>query len=209
MEEQNQNELIKALIKAKQKFEPIVKDKNNSHYNAKYASLDSVLASVQPALCSEGLAIIQTIEMQEGKLILLTELIHESGQSRSSLYPLPDNADSAKFASALTRGRRYTVCALLSVSADEDTDNSGSSTPSNGTHMISASYGGVQPKQPKPSDQVSRIKKEMSRLNLTRDEVLELIATHRLPDVKDMTLDEGDALVQLMEASAKIKKESS
>jgi hypothetical protein len=112
-------ELIKALIKARAEFPSIQKDKINPHFKVSYASLDSVLDAVTPVLCKHGLAIVQV--MEKGS-ILKTHLFHESGEFLTSEYELPDIQDSQKKGAALTYARRYTVCALLSITADEDDD---------------------------------------------------------------------------------------
>lgn len=121
-------ELVKALIKAKADFNPIQKDGTNPHFKKKYATLDAVLAAVTPALGQHGLVIIQTTELCESKTVLRTHLYHESGESITSNYPLPEISDSQKFGAALTYARRYAVCAILSVTADEDDDAEGAAT---------------------------------------------------------------------------------
>ncbi|MBD2536336.1 ERF family protein [Nostoc flagelliforme FACHB-838] len=121
-------ELIKALIKAKSEFNPIQKDGTNPHYKRKYATLDAVLDAVTPGLSKHGLVIIQTTEIFESKTVLRTHIFHESGESITSTYPLPEIADSQKFGAALTYARRYAVCAILSVTADEDNDAEGATT---------------------------------------------------------------------------------
>ncbi|MEH1817790.1 MAG: ERF family protein [Nostoc sp.] len=122
-------ELIKALIKAKAEFNPIQKDGTNPHYKRKYATLDAVLDAVTPGLSKHGLVIIQTTEIFEGQTTLQTHLYHESGERITSTYPLPEISDSQKFGAALTYARRYTVSAILSVTADEDNDAEGVATP--------------------------------------------------------------------------------
>lgn len=111
--------LIQALIKARAEFPSIQKDRVNLHFKVSYASLDSVLDAVTPALCKHGLAIVQV--MEKGN-ILKTHLFHESGEVLTSEYELPDIQDSQKKGAALTYARRYSVCALLSITADEDDD---------------------------------------------------------------------------------------
>ena len=113
-------ELIKALIKARAEFPSIQKDKVNPHFKTSYASLDSVLDAVTPALCKHGLLIVHV--MEKGNNILKTHLFHESGEVLTSEYELPDIQDSQKKGAALTYARRYSVCALLSITADEDDD---------------------------------------------------------------------------------------
>ena len=111
--------LIQALIKARAEFPSIQKDKVNPHFKVSYASLDSVLDAVTPVLCKHGLAIVQL--MEKGN-ILKTHLFHESGEVLTSEYELPDIQDNQKKGAALTYARRYSVCALLSITADEDDD---------------------------------------------------------------------------------------
>ncbi|NJL22803.1 MAG: hypothetical protein HC895_21435 [Leptolyngbyaceae cyanobacterium SM1_3_5] len=116
------NELISALIKARSEFAPIRKDKTNSYLQTKYATLDAVLEAVEPALRKHGLTIVQTIEVNNGQTSLKTALYHESGQSISGNYPLPQTDEPQKLGIAITYGRRYSLCGILSVTADDDDD---------------------------------------------------------------------------------------
>lgn len=131
-------ELIKALIKAKAEFQPIEKDKFNPHFKTKYASLDSVLDAVTPALCKYGLVIVQPLQSR----VLHTHLYHESGEVMTSMFELPDISDIQKIGSALTYARRYSVCALLGITADEDNDGNagkGSDKPASNTKSANQS----------------------------------------------------------------------
>jgi hypothetical protein len=134
--------LIQALIKARAEFPSIQKDKVNPHFKVSYASLDSVLDAVTPALCKHGLAIVQL--MEKGN-ILKTHLFHESGEVLTSEYELPDIQENQKKGAALTYARRYSVCALLSITADEDDDgnatkdeqkNNSKTKPSNNNNSL-------------------------------------------------------------------------
>ncbi len=119
---QAMQELIKALIKAKSEFSNIQKDRVNPHFKHKYATLDAVLDAVTPALGKHGLAVVQTTALESNKTVLQTHLYHESGECITSIYPLPEIGDSQKFGAALTYARRYALCAILCVTADEDDD---------------------------------------------------------------------------------------
>jgi len=136
------NELISALIKARSEFQPIRKDKVNSSHQNKYATLDAVLEAVEPALQKHGLAIVQTTEINDGQIVLKTTLYHVSGQSISGHYPLPQTDDSQRLGAAITYGRRYAVCGILSVTADEDDDGNAASA-SNSKPAVSNSRGTI------------------------------------------------------------------
>jgi hypothetical protein len=125
------NELIPALIKARSEFQPIHKDKVNSYLNNQYATLDAVLAAVEPALRKYGLTIVQMTEVIGEQSALKTSLYHESGQSISGNYPLPQTNEPQKLGAAITYGRRYALCAILSVTADEDDDGNTTSKSGN------------------------------------------------------------------------------
>jgi hypothetical protein len=136
--------LITALIKARSQFKPIKKDRKNPYFNSKYADLDSVLAATEPALIANGLVISQTTGLIEGVPVLITTLWHESGEFIRGEYPLPTKPDPSvigaliesgqikgdaaikddpqKMGSAITYARRYALCAILSVTADDDND---------------------------------------------------------------------------------------
>jgi ERF superfamily len=120
--------LVKALIKAKKEFGPISKDRVNPHFKSRYATLDAILAVVEPGLHANGLVVVQVLSKEDGAT-LVTHLIHESGQQLTSSYPLPDITDPQKFGAAITYARRYALCAILSVTADEDDDGNAASQP--------------------------------------------------------------------------------
>lgn len=128
--ESDPKELIAALVKAKQAFMPIEKDKVNPQFKSRYSTLDSVLASVEPALHANGLVLVQRIEIEEQGTVLVTELWHTSGQRLSSRHPIIDQSTPQKMGISMTYARRYSVCAILSVTADEDTDGNTSSSSS-------------------------------------------------------------------------------
>lgn len=122
--------LLGALIKARAEFKPIEKDGFNPHFRKKYATLDSILDAVTPSLCSNNLAVTQTISIEAEVPRLITTLWHVSGESLATEYPLRQSEDPQKFAGALTYARRYSISALLSITADQDDDGTTASKPS-------------------------------------------------------------------------------
>ncbi len=202
-------ELIKALIKAKAEFNPIQKDGTNPHYKRKYATLDAVLDAVTPALGKYGLVIIQTTEIFEGKTVLRTHVFHESGESIISTYPLPEIGDSQKFGAALTYARRYAVCAILSVTADEDNDAEGAThqkpeQPHNNIRprKDNQHYRVQPPKQAVTAPSISpkdlRVKEVRTLLNYPLDLVKEWLHSRNVTSPSELDFLQVDELVKTM-----------
>lgn len=103
--------------------------KSGGSYSFKYATLDAVIEAVRAPLSAAGLAFIQTLGADgSGKYRLATTLVHASGQWISSETPLlVEEKTSQGFGSALTYMRRYALCAMLGVAADEDDDGGAAS----------------------------------------------------------------------------------
>jgi hypothetical protein len=115
--------LLKALIKAKQGFKPIIKSKFNPYFKSKYADLDTILEAVESSLLENDLIIIQTVDTDEKGEYLKTTLYHSSGESLvSPRYNLGSYNDPQKQGGAITYARRYQLCALLSIVAEDDND---------------------------------------------------------------------------------------
>jgi hypothetical protein len=111
--------LIKALIQCD--FPPIVKSRTNPHYKSKYADLETINDVIKPVLRQNGLCIVQyTALTDNNRTSLCTTLYHESGECLESWWLLPDVTDPQKIGSALTYYRRYAICAMLNLSAEDD-----------------------------------------------------------------------------------------
>lgn len=131
--------LSQALVKFQSQLKPVNKDSENPFFKSHYADLSSILQSVMPLLSANGLALVQPMKVQDGHTILITKLIHESGESIESEMILPPHADPQKYGSLISYYKRYQLQALLGVSTkDEDDDaNYVSSLVSNNTQRAS------------------------------------------------------------------------
>ena len=111
----------KKLLKAKQEFLLISKDGKNPHFKSEYATINSMLDAVEPALISHGLLLIQPSEngYQYSKIIDV-----DSGEvvEQSSLK-LPDSDNPQKIKSGVTYYRRTTLENLLSLQTVDDDGN--------------------------------------------------------------------------------------
>lgn len=120
--------IFKAIIQAQSEFTPAVKDATNPHFRSKYANFDSIVDTIKPVLAKNGLAFIQPTKDIDGKLFIITRIIHGSGEWIESLYPVnPVKNDPQGYGSALTYARRYSLSSLLGITSDEDDDGNKSS----------------------------------------------------------------------------------
>jgi hypothetical protein len=62
------------------------------------------------------------MKVQDGVTILVTRLIHESGEFIESEMILPSHPEPQKFGSLITYYKRYQLQALLGVNTEEDDD---------------------------------------------------------------------------------------
>jgi hypothetical protein len=102
----------------------VTKDSENPFFKSSYADLSSILQTVVPVLSSCGIAVIQPMKIDGDKTILVTKLIHSSGETLESEMILPHHADPQKYGSLITYYKRYQLQAMLGVSTTED-DNDG------------------------------------------------------------------------------------
>jgi ERF superfamily len=115
--------ILKALLLAKQEFKHIPKNSYNPYHKSKYASLEAVLGAISEALNKYDLCLLQPTEVRAEQTILKTVIYHvESGEQIACELLLPQNAEPQKTGSAITYYRRYALCSLLGIIADEDDD---------------------------------------------------------------------------------------
>jgi len=116
-----------SLIKAQSQMQGIIKEGKNPAFKSKYVTLDSILDTLRPILTSNGLMLTQGSQQPETMQSVTVEsrIIHTSGEWISTTVTKPD---AHGLGSALTYGRRYSVSALLAISADEDDDANGAVT---------------------------------------------------------------------------------
>lgn len=117
------DKISESLALAALKFKPIEKNKINPHFKTKYADLSSVIDGTRDALAEQGIFVIQSSYIDNGRLILITKLLHKSGQWLENDISLKIAQDTPQgLGSILTYSRRYGLCAILNVVGDEDDD---------------------------------------------------------------------------------------
>lgn len=124
---ENINELAKALAAAQGTMCTAKKDNMNPYFNHKYADLASCWDVCRKPLADNGLSIIQipgAYDDTARKIKITTMLCHSSGQYiKGEIEILVKNPDAQGIGSAITYGRRYSLCAMVGVSQDDDDAN--------------------------------------------------------------------------------------
>ncbi len=131
-------EIALALATARPKVRAILKDRTGQVGNARYqyATLDSVIASITDAYSDNQLAVIQaTGRTDAGDPSVTTMIVHSSGEWFRSSCSAPAGRTISKTGNQVTSDvqeigkvytylRRYALCAMCNVTADEDMDAS-------------------------------------------------------------------------------------
>ena len=122
--------LAVALSKAQAAIENVSKDKQG--YGYKYADLASCLAALKKPLADNGLSVSQLVNQdKEGKQLLVTLLIHESGQWLKSILCIESVIVKNKkgevtgnplqqLGAGLTYARRYALSAIVGLTQEDD-----------------------------------------------------------------------------------------
>lgn len=122
------SELAPALVAAQSTFDTPTKNctaqAGNKTY--RYADLASIIAAVRPHLNREGIALSQWPTVLEGgMLVMVTELVHKSGQWKRSMWPIVvgDRGSGAQAQGmGATYAKRYGLASVVAVAADDDDD---------------------------------------------------------------------------------------
>ena len=119
--------LAAALAKAQAVIEGAIKDKVNPAFRSKYADLSAVWDAIREPLTANGLSLVQMPDMVEGDLVLVTRLLHSSGEWLEGTYPLtPVKPDPQGYGSAISYARRYAAMAVCGVCPEDDDGNAAS-----------------------------------------------------------------------------------
>ncbi len=118
------NEIAGALAAAQMAFPAIKKGKtaNVGTYSYAYADLADIFDAVRPILAGKGIATIQVMSGNEQGYELTTRLMHSSGQWVETDFPLRMAGKIQEVGSELTYARRYALCGILGIAAEEDDD---------------------------------------------------------------------------------------
>lgn len=113
--------LAAALSKAQADITGALKDSNNPFFKSKYADLASCWDACRKQLAANNLAVIQTTEWNPNGIMLMTTLVHESGQWIRGELPIRAKDDSPQAqGSGITYARRYALAAIVGLAQIDD-----------------------------------------------------------------------------------------
>lgn len=130
MEKQPKADLHSAMVAVQAKLKGVQKEGRNPAFNSRYMTLDSIIETLRPLLTENGLFVTQDISDErynaESRLVSIgveTVVRHQSGGTLHSRVIIPvTKPDAQGVGGCITYGRRYGLCALFMISADDDLD---------------------------------------------------------------------------------------
>jgi len=104
--------LAASLSKAQAEIVDAERNATNNYLDYQYADLTSIRQSIREPLAKNGLSIVQTFDFLDGKIALISTLLHESGQFMRGRLPLIGVTDQHSLGSATTYARRHSLSAM-------------------------------------------------------------------------------------------------
>lgn len=159
-------------------------------YTFDYATLDSIIDGARKALSSNGIAVSQALERgHDGQPVLVTRLLHKDGGTLVTELPvdLPKGGRIQELGSLITYARRYALCAILNIAAEEDDD---------GTERKAA----TAPKGQAPRPQATQAPDGSARAEYKRI-LAEMEAAEDAINLAEVLLNNKDAILKVKAAS--------
>ena len=121
-----------ALVKALAEFQNVSANKINPAFKAKYITLDVLLDAIKPILAKHDLALFQSVVSEDGKIGVVTKIIHADGTvfEAGRLLLKADGLTPQQVGSQVTYSRRITASTAAGISVDTDDDGAAASRPS-------------------------------------------------------------------------------
>lgn len=117
------NELAVALCKCQSELTAAKKRSENPFFKSSYADLSEIWDAARKPLADNGLSVVQTMDGSNGDVVIVTTLLHNSGQWIRGRLPIhPVKNDPQAVGSAITYGRRYSLSAIIGLVTEADDD---------------------------------------------------------------------------------------
>lgn len=119
------DQIAAALSALQSKLATVDKAAANPFFKSKYTPLEDIVDSFRPHLAALGLAFTQGAAWIDGRTVMITRVLHASGQWIESAFPLEPVPDKSgvvtpqAWGSASTYARRYGLQAALGITTGD------------------------------------------------------------------------------------------
>jgi len=120
-------QIAAALAKAHIEIDNPELDGVNPHFKSRFSTLAAVLNAVRKPLAKHGIALLQSVAIEEGRVHVSTNLLHSSGEwlRETMSFPLAGGANIQQAGASVTYLRRYSLLALCGIVGDPHQDDDG------------------------------------------------------------------------------------
>jgi hypothetical protein len=155
--------LLAAILAVQAEAPTLKKNATNPHFKSRFAPLDTIVETIGPLLAKNGLVWLTKPSFDEtsGEPTLKYKLAHAPSKEaeEGEMKLLLSKGDPQGQGSAITYARRYALCSVLNLVADDDDDGA------------RAAQGRRQGPAVASDAQKKRLRTDITKYSLTADEV--------------------------------------
>jgi len=119
------------FLNAQAEMPKLQKDGENPHFRSQFITLDNILHKVLPILHKHGLYLVQSVNRDGETPLLVTQITDGEQSYQSEMLLMMKANDPQGQGSAITYARRYSIMALLGLSAGDDDDGNSANEAEN------------------------------------------------------------------------------
>ncbi len=216
------NEIGLAMSKVQGKIKTAKKDCNNPFFRSKYADLTSVSEACREELAEHEIAVVQGNSDDEGKITVVTLLLHSSGQWIESslsmsmtLSAMPAKIDkygktteaiparlmnAQEIGSVITYFRRYSLASMVGVCPEDDDAN----IASNGKNNPPISKDSPEKKvvQTINTEQFNELNKALDAVPAYRATIKSWMTNNNMNDMFDIPISNYEEILRVAKSAA-------
>jgi len=129
-----------------------IKTKQGYEYSFFYADLAACLEVARPVLSANGLAIVQSCSVQGRDAVVVTELMHTSGEWVRSELAFRASDDIKELAGVFTYLRRYAISPIIGIAPEDDDQIEQSQAQPEPAKGKDPKYQNISVSEPKPAE---------------------------------------------------------
>ncbi len=119
-------EIASALNAFQKGMRSIKEESENPFFKSKYADLADIWRAIREPLAQNGLSVSQGGRVVDGNAVLVTTIMHVSGEWIEGEYPIVSKDNTPQgLGSGNTYARRYALSGMLGLTTDVDDDGEG------------------------------------------------------------------------------------